>query len=208
MMRRRLLVAILLLSCATRPSGPDAAIGYPGTLVAVDAIEHDFQWQQRVTARWPDGERAFDAVLSKSGDELLLVGLGPMKSPGFFVRYRGGEVELENRTPEDLPFEPRYIILDIQRVYYPWIPGEPPTTGDRHEAIRGESIHERWQDGRLRERRFVREDGQPPGEITIRYEGWEEGLDAPSRAILDNGWLGYSLVIDTLVQERLDRDQD
>ena len=199
-----LAAALVVVACATKPTAtadPDA--GYPGTLVPADAIAHDFQWQQRVTAQWHGEQRGFEAVLSKSDEELLLVGLGPMKTPGFFVRLRDGEVSFENRTPETLPFEPRYIMLDVQRVYYPWIPGDPPTTGERRHAVEGETVYERWEAGRLRERRFAREDGRPAGEITVRYEGWEEGLDAPRRATLTNGWLGYSLVIDTVVQERL-----
>jgi hypothetical protein len=203
---RRLALAVLVsLACATAPQpGADPkATEYPGTLLTPASIGPDFQWQQRVTARWESRERGFDAVLSKADDELLLLGLGPMKTPAFIVRLSDGEVEFENRTPKELPFDPRYMILDVQRVYYPWIPGEPLVTGERSHVTGGERVDERWLDGRLVERRFVREDGQPPGEITIRYEGWEDDLDAPRRATLDNGWLGYSLVIDTVVQQRL-----
>jgi hypothetical protein len=204
MSRSVLLAATLLLGCATTPaSSPEATAEYPGTLLPATSYGPDFQWQQRVTARWHAKERGFDAVLSKADDELLLVGLGPMKTPGFFVRLRDGDVHFENRTPRELPFEPRYMLLDVQRVYYPWIPGAPPNTGERHHRTDGESVYERWQDGRLVERRFVRDDGRPQGEITVRYEGWEDGLDAPRRATLDNGWLGYALVIETIVQQRL-----
>jgi hypothetical protein len=205
MIRRMLTMTTLLLACATTPASPGGAteVQYPGTFLPASSIGPDFQWQQRVTAHWHGRKRGFDAVLSKTEDELLLVALGPMKTPGFFVRLSEGVVGFENRTPHELPFDPRYMILDVQRVYYPWIPGAPPKTGERTHRHAGERIHEVWRDGRLLERRFVREDEQPPGEITVHYEGWEDGLDAPGRAILDNGWLGYALVIETLVQERL-----
>lgn len=205
MIPRSALIVALVLGCATTtPSDPArVAVDYPGPLLPAESIGPDFQWQQRVTAHWHDKKRGFDAVLSKSEEELILVGLGPMKIPGFFTRLKDGEVTFENRAPEELPFDPRYMILDVQRVYYPWIPGEPPMNGERHHRAHGERVYERWRDGRLQERRFVREDGRPAGELAIRYEGWEEGLDAPRRATLDNGWLGYALVIDTLVQQRL-----
>ncbi|MEM9457065.1 MAG: DUF3261 domain-containing protein [Myxococcota bacterium] len=184
-------------------AGPEAPAGYPGTLRDPAQMGPDIQWQQRVTARWQDDTQSFEAVLSKTDHELLLVGLSPMKTPGFIVRLTNGEVELENRSPQEVPFDPRYIMLDIQRVYFPWIPGEPPVDAERSHRVDGEQVTERWAQGQLRQRRFVREDGRPPGEITVTYEGWEDGQDAPRRAVLDNGWFGYTLEIETFVQQRL-----
>src|SRR5690606_15596231 len=135
--------------------------------------------------------------------ELLLIGLSPMKTPGFVVRLVDGNVELDNRSPEKIPFDPKYMIFDVQRAYYPWIPGEPPRDGERTHRVGGEIVYERWQAGRLRERRFRREDGRPAGEIVIRYEGWADDLDAPRTTRLDNGWFGYALVIETVAQQRL-----
>lgn len=201
----------MLLVPACRPTPPAAVppepaqpVGYPGTLQPPAAMGPDIQWQQRVTAHWGEGQsRGFEAVLSKADDELLLVGLSPMKTPGFVLRLRDGQLEFENRSPEPLPFEPRYIMLDVQRVFFPWIPGPPPHEGQRSHRADGEHVTEQWAHGHLVERRFTREDGRPPGEIVVRYEGWNDGQDAPRRVVLDNGWFGYRLVIETLVQQRL-----
>lgn len=213
MSRRARVVAVGLLvaAAACRPAEPTAAptpaaaIGYPGTLQPPSAMGPDIQWEQRVTAQWGEEgkRRSFEAVLSKADDELLMVGLSPMKTPGFVVRLHDGEVELDNRSPEKMPFDPRYIMLDVQRVFFPWIPGEPPRDGERHHARDGEQVTERWAGGQLVERRFTRDDGLPPGEIVVRYEGWKDGQDAPTRAVLDNGWFGYTLTIETLVQQRI-----
>lgn len=206
-----LLVSALTACRPTSPGGhatapeaePEADVGYPGTLRPPAAMGPDLQWQQRVTAHWADDVQSFEAVLSKTGDELLLIGLSPMKTPGFVVRLADGEVELDNRSPQPVPFDPRYIMLDVQRVYFPWIPDEPPTDGERSHRTDGEHVTERWAGGRLMERRFRREDARPPGEIRVTYEGWEDGMDAPRRATLDNGWFGYTLEIETFVQQRL-----
>jgi hypothetical protein len=206
-----LIVLALAAACRT-PATPEPprtsdAAGpreYPGTLRPPDAMGPDIQWRQRVTAEWPQGKESFEAVLSKADAELLLVGLSPMGQPGFVLRHAEGQhIEFENRSQRELPFPPRYIVLDVQRAFFPWIPGEPPADGERSHRVDGERVHERWADGRLQQRRFEREDGRPAGAIEIHYEGWEEGADAPRRAVLDNGWFGYRLTIETVDQQRL-----
>jgi hypothetical protein len=127
-----------------------------------------------------------------------------MGQPGYVLRHDGGdEIEFENRSPRELPFPPRYIVLDVQRTFFPWIEGAPPKDGERSEHVDGEVVREQWTEGRLRSRTFEREDGTPAGVIAIAYEGWEDGADAPRRAVLENGWFGYRLTIETVDQQRL-----
>jgi hypothetical protein len=209
-MRTAVLVVALAAACrppaSERPPEPASTLPreYPGTLRPPDAMGPDVQWRQRVTAQWGDrGKESFEAVLSKADAELLLVGLSPMGQPGFVLRYAGKDIEFENRSPRELPFPPRYIVLDVQRTFFPWIPGTPPRDGERSERVEGELVHERWAGGRLQHRRFEREDGRPAGAIEISYHGWEDGADAPRRAVLDNGWFGYRLTIETVDQQRL-----
>jgi hypothetical protein len=182
---------------------PEPSAAIPGILRPPADMGADIQWEQRVVARWDEESHTFDAVLSKTGDELVLLGLGPMKAPGFVVRLHDGVVDLDNRTDRAIPFDPKYMILDVQRVFFPWIPGAPPSDGTRSHERDGELISERWEGGRLVERRFRRRNGHPPGEIVIRYRMWIDGADAPRHAELDNGWFGYSLAIETLAQQRL-----
>jgi hypothetical protein len=186
-------------------TGPAAPNAYPGVLRPPDAMGPDVQWRQRVTAEWTEhggGRESFEAVLSKADAELLLLGLSPMGQPGFILRLEDGEIEFENKATRELPFPPRYIVLDVQRVFFPWLDGDPPRDGDRGGEVHGERVTERWEGGRLVQRRFERADGQPPGEIRVDYSGWEDGADAPRRAVLANGWFGYTLTIDTFDQQR------
>ncbi len=176
---------------------------YPGKLLPPAALALDFQWRQKVTAHWKTGTRSFDAVLAKSDGELQLLGLNPMGMPGFVLRLTASGVEFENRTDQELPFEPRVILLDVQRVFYPWFDEPGPVQGQRQREVNDEAISERWAGGKIVERRFRRTDDAALGEIVVRYEGWEADADAPSRAVLDNGWFGYSLEVETLDQQRL-----
>jgi hypothetical protein len=164
-----------------------------------------FLWQQRVTARWGDGEqRGFDAALQKHGDTLVLVGLTPLGTKAFVVTQRGEAISVDNDSGQRMPFPPRYIMLDVQRVFFPWLAGEA-WSGEqtRSGEVAGERVSERFESGHLRERCFERLDGQPAGRLCVSYEGWEAGLEAPVRAVLDNTWFGYRIEIDTLAQQVL-----
>lgn len=143
---------------------------------------------------------------------------------------RGLEAELHNESCDDLPFSSRFVLLDFQRVFYPWVSASerPLPDGEHIAEVGGEKVRELWADGRLIERRFRRLDGQPPGDLVVRCTWPGAGFDyggetsdgarsssgaepggpadslwcAHSRAVLDNRWFGYGLVVDTL-QETL-----
>jgi hypothetical protein len=184
-------------------NGPAPPRDYPGTLRSAVALGADFQWRQQVTAKWPQGTRSFDAVLSKTGDELLLVGLGPMDTPGFVLTLDAkARLDFVNHTGQPARFNPRYVLLDVQRVFYPWFPSAS-NAGTRETRVDNERVTETWKDGVLTQRTFQRLDNNPPGVIVVMYSGWRAGNRAPERATLKNGWFGYSLTIQTLEQSSL-----
>jgi hypothetical protein len=186
-----------------RPQPQSEVREYPGTLRAAAELGADFQWRQQVTAQWPEGTRSFDAVLSKSGQELMLVGLGPMDTPGFVLTLNEKrQLRFENHTGEPVRFNPRYVLLDVQRAFYPWFPSTL-ARGTRETVVDQERVRETWHDNTLVERTFQRLDNNPPGKIVVTYSGWASGGRAPERARLDNGWFGYVLTIQTLEQSNL-----
>jgi hypothetical protein len=202
------LSALLCFGCAAAPEAGRTATTArsvePAALLPPSAFPYDFQWRQRVTARWPTGEHSFDAVLQRSAGDLLLVGLSPLGLPGFVLRLRPtGAIEVENRSGRDLPFEPRYVLADVERVFFPWL-GDAPQAGGERVAQRGDSrIVERYEHGQLMARRFERQTRQGLERVDIAYERTSAGADAPRRAVLENALLGYTLTIETLEQTRL-----
>lgn len=175
-----------------------------GVLHSPSELGGDFQWRQQVTAQWPTGTRTFDAILSKEGSSLLLVGLGPMDTPGFILRVDDkGVLSVENNTGQPMPFDAKFVLLDVQRAFYPWFPAGL-ASGTRSVTRDGETVEETWRDGRLQKRRFVRVDGNPRGVIEVSYVGWSPSDRAPKRATLENGWHGYTLIIETLEQTNVD----
>jgi hypothetical protein len=206
---RTVVVAFLLLaSCAGPPRPRLADADYPGELRPPAALPPDVLWQQRVTAIWGEGEqRGFDAAVQKQGETLTVIGMSPVGAPGFVLVLCCGNVALTNDSGMEMPFPPRFVVLDVQRVFYPWLApaaGGVATDGEVVGTVGGERITERRTGGRLVERRFERLDGKPAGTIVVRYE-WGEvpqsesnaPKQAPARATLDNAWFGYRIVIDT-----------
>lgn len=192
---------LVLLACQGTPRRVLRDADYPGELLPPAALGTDLLWQQRVTASWGESdERGFDAAVQKQGDELLVVGFSPLGQAGFVLKLRDGLVAFENKTDMELPFPPRYVLLDVQRTFYPWLPHDDvPADGERTAVVGAEHIVEVHRVGRLVERRFTRLDGVPAGTITVRYE-WSDGdagRIAPRRAVLDNGWFGYRMTVDT-----------
>ncbi|MGB3052069.1 MAG: DUF3261 domain-containing protein [Polyangiales bacterium] len=168
------------------------------------AIGEQFLWRQHVTASWSDGSESFDAVLQMHGEELMLMGLGPMGRPGFIATLTTSGVTFENRSGRSLPFAPEHILADVQKVFYPWLGPVPAGfSGTRTGEHKSLMISETYAGGRLLTRVFERSDAVERGELRIRYEGWLPGLSAPQRAVLDNVWFGYELTIVTVEQHRL-----
>jgi hypothetical protein len=200
-----LLLAGLLAACASEPRAPRfTEADYPGLLRPPSALGADVLWQQRVTASWGDERgHSFDVAVQKLGDTLTLVGLSPLGSTGFVVELRGSTISHQSPSGEELPFPPRFLLLDVERVFFPWLPDGAAADGERAAEVGGERVVEQVQGGRVVERRFTRLDGRPRGTIVVRY-GWEEGDGAaPAQAELDNGWFGYRLSIRTLQETRL-----
>ena len=203
------LLVCLGVACSSARVRTVSDSDYPGALRTPASLGLDLMWQQRVTARWGDGmERGFEAAVQKRGDTLTVIGLSPLGQAGFVLTQDTAGVRFENRTDMELPFSPRFVLLDVQRTFFPWLPINGAVSDGEHSAVvDGERVVEVRSGGKLRERRFTRCDGMPAGDIVVRYE-WSEtdvGRVAPRRAVLDNGWFGYRMTVETHAETVLSR---
>ena len=203
MRRGVFLLVLLLVACRAQPAPkgpPQLSAADPGPVRPPGDMAYDFQWRQRVTAYWPESSRSFDAVLQKRDGELLLLGLSPMGLPGFILRLRAdGDIDFDNRTQHELPFPPAFILADVQKVFFEWLPRPAPDfTGERTGTRAGLHVVEAYEQGRLLERRFARTTS--PGEVHVVYGDWRSDERAARRVQLNNGWFGYRLTIETLEQ--------
>jgi hypothetical protein len=206
------LAAWLLVAC-----GPPAPLrrvpaDYPGTLSPPSALRSPglgdaFALEQRVRSESSEGTYEFRAIMQWQGDTLIVVGLGPHGGRGFVLTQRGDEVELESHLPRELPFPPRYMLLDIHRAWFMGLEG-PREDGEHREERGGEEIVERWEGGLLRERTFRRLDGEPEGAIRVTYDPGLGGAEPPREVTLHNGWFGYTLTITTLSHQVIAPTED
>jgi len=189
-----------LLSCATIAPSKPADRPYGGSLISPSAYPGDFIDRQKIEARYGDRSLRFDAVLQKRGNELTLLGLTPLGSRAFVIRQTGADVSFESFVPQTFPFPPRYILVDVHRVFFAWVrEDDTPSVDGVVEAVReGEIVTERWRGGRLLRRTFRRVDGNPQGEIIVDYDpGMPRYGEPPAHVTFTNGWYGYRLEIVT-----------
>lgn len=207
-------VAWAMLACGREPTqtttppgegGPPANLSeasYPGAL-ASRLAGPDFLARQRLDGKIGERKIHGEAVVQKQGEALTLIGLTPFGTKAFVAQQRDGQVESKVMAPEGkLPFPPRFMLLDVNRVLFLGIEGAPLVDGTHSGAVGEERVTEVWQGGALLERRFSRKDG-PAGEIVISFEGGMRDGKLPQRVRLVNGWFGYSIVIDTVQWQAL-----
>ena len=197
---RRIAAAGLLISCATAQPRP-APKDYPGVLVRPSVVPGDFMRTQKLVARFGDDSHALEAVLQKQGDDLTLVALSPFRTRMFVLEQHGLEVKFTSYLPQEMPFPPRYILYDVQRVYFRGLPGAPLPDGEHQADLSGEQVREVWAGGRLLERDFARAGQQ--GRIAITYRPGMAGGVSPPLIEIDNAWMGYHLTIQTLSEQKL-----
>ena len=225
---------VLCAAVACAPGTPKEA-DWPtaGILLAPATRPGDFLDRQRIVATYKGHTASFDAVVQKKGNELTLVGLTPFGSRAFVLRQVGGEASFESFVPQTLPFPPNYILVDVERVFFPWTDAAPPTEAIRQFSHDGEIVTERWQAGRLLRRTFSRDGTSPalpergrndertspaspergrnasspsPGQIVVDYDGGMASDGTPPPHVsFDNGQFGYHLDITTLIHQNLSR---
>ncbi len=196
---RRVALA-LLFSCATaRPRPP--AQEYPGVLVHPSVLPGDFLRTQKLVARFGDHSHSLEAVLQKKGDDLTLVALSPFRTRLFVLEQHGLEIKFTSYLPQELPFPPRYILYDVERVYFRGLPGAPLPDGEHAAEQSGETLREVWADGRLLERDFTRPGMQ--GRVAVTYRPGMAGDVSSPLIEIDNGWMGYHLTIQTISEQKL-----
>ena len=201
----RALAVLALITAAACASGPERARmtedAYPGVLADSATLPSGLFLRQRIEARFGERTESFSAVLQVEGGVLSLLALTPYGTRAFLLEQHGQSVRFTPYVERELPFPPRFILIDVHRALFTGL-GEPAPAIDGPRVLErhGERITERWRGGKLLERRFERLDGKPAGTITVRYgSGMAQGA-LPDHIELDNGWFGYRLSIRTLAE--------
>lgn len=213
---RPLAAVVLALALSACTSSPEAEPGHdgpprdvPGELVSTSDIPGAFLWRQQITGEYGPRTVSFESVVQKKADALTVLGLTPFGSRAFVIEQRGTEFTFTKSIPDELPFPPRNMLLDIHRAWFMRLPDDADRHDGAHAGVRaGEVIVEFWRAGRVLERRFRRLDDVPAGEVVVTYgpEGMKD-LEPPEEIVIENGWFGYRLVVKTVEQRRLSPDR-
>ncbi len=194
------LLIALTLGVAACQAETTAGPRYPGELQPPDRFTRDFLLRQQLVFRCGEVEHSLQTALQHHGDTLTLIGLTPLGTRAFVLRQQGLEVAFTSHLPEEqeLPFSPRCILFDIQRTLLPVLDERAYGDGEHRIQLGDEVVRERWEGGRLLERRFRRRSGEPSGELMITYHDSYFYNEAPGRIVIENGWLGYQITLTTL----------
>ena len=129
-----------------------------------------------------------------------------MGSVGFSIQQTPTTIDVVNNMAEQMVIPPRFILLDVQRAFFPWN-DTPLQNGERSEQQNDELITEVWRNSKLTKRTFRRLDQRPEGTITITYTWGNPDWVLPTRTVLDNAWFGYQLTIVTHSETRINAAQ-
>jgi hypothetical protein len=195
-------IAWVTPACASRetqtlPAQRTSERDYPGLVRNPADVQGDFLWRQQIEAVHGRERRAGDIVVQKVGARLTVIGFAPFGARAFVLEQTGNDVRFEKYLGFELPVSPRVVLVDINRVFFSGAMRGPQLDGVHSFEEDGERTVEHWGGGCLLERTFMRPGG-PPGEIRVRYEPGMRGIEPPAAVVLDNGWYGYRLRIETV----------
>ncbi|HEY5658638.1 MAG TPA: DUF3261 domain-containing protein [Myxococcota bacterium] len=202
--RAALWAAIAALACATcqhPPVGGRTLADCPGALRPVGEIPEDFRLEQRLRIRAPRASASLRIAVEKRGTRLVLIGLNELGAKLFTVVQTDGEVQVEALPAAVLPVAPLGVLRDLHRVRFLGAGAAPDASGRAEGLYDGTRITETWRAGALVRRSFQRE-ADPGGERVI-VEFNRPDAASPARVRIENGWCGYTALIDTLDEEPL-----
>jgi hypothetical protein len=177
---------------------------YPGYLASSDTLGRPFMVRQSLRGTYQDHDLSLDVVVQLAQGKLTLVGLTPFGSRAFVLEQVGTETRFEKFVDREIPFDPKYVLNDVHRVFFRGLTG-PRADGVHSEDQHDEKVTETWRRGVLVERRFERLNGDPRGAVIARFSGAPAPVIAPD-VTLENQWFGYTIQIESSDQSYLGTD--
>ncbi len=195
-----LLSSLLGVACATPPR-PISAQAPHATLVSSERLGPPMLLRQQLRGEYQGKHFDFECVLQVSQGELTIIGLTPFGSRAFVLSQRGVNYTFTKLVDRELPFDPVHILEDVHRVFFRNLPAGA-SEGVYAGTDGPERVVERWSQSVLKQRTFERLDQHPSGYIRITYGGPKAPL-VSTHVTIDNGWYGYRLEIESIVQQLL-----
>lgn len=174
-----LFIAVALAACAHSPPPADVARPVVDPLLSPDSLGRSLTLSQIVTGEYGDERYTLRIETEVTSDHLVVVGLTPLGVPLFSLEQKAGSSTIDMmKVPDQLPFDPRHMLSDLQLAYWP--------TAALAGALarRSMTMAGGWEDGF---RRVIDRDGRLLVEILYtnpgsdRYEIVIQHFDHPYR---------------------------
>lgn len=121
----RVLLLLLLAGCAaprsTRRSEPLVCFPLPQPSTFAGRLELE-QW---VEGHYDERTTTLHCHVTINPDLVQILGLTPLGTRGFLMRFDGRAMTVDNYTGRDLPFPPEMMVSDVQQTLWPELPESP-----------------------------------------------------------------------------------
>ena len=115
------LIALIGIGCSSEPPEQKPLVPQPilSPLLAPGSLGKDLVVSEWVTGEFDDQTHSMRVETEIGDDTLAIVGLNPIGVPLFVIQYFPEDKEVRNTTNTPLPFDPTYIVSDLQLVHWP-----------------------------------------------------------------------------------------
>lgn len=186
-----LAAALTLAACASArtPSGHDDHL--TEALLPPSSLGGSLSLSQRVVGEFEGQKWSFRVEADVTPTQLTMIALSPLGIPLFSLEQSSEAVIVETFSPEPLPFDPRFILLDFQLAHWPTtvLKAKFISLGLHLEAERSGG----W-------RKLLGKSNELLAEVSYR-QGTSDGADI----IIEHFDFSYRLEIETLKSHRASR---
>jgi hypothetical protein len=117
-----LVLAFALAGCAgaSAPADSDQPVIYP--VLSPDSLGRSLVLSQIVTGEYGEERHTLRVEIEVTRDRLVVVGLTPLGVPLFSFEQKAGSPTIDmTEVPDQVPFDPRHMLSDLQLAYWPTV---------------------------------------------------------------------------------------
>ncbi len=195
--------AVSTLSCNSVSPAPDSQnqtldVNSSGPGLLINEMHGDnITLRQILRFAYKDHSGSLNAVVEKTCDSLVVVGLGPFDNRLFSVRQTDQGIDYEPKQRNGWAFAPERILRDIRRSYFFPLQSPPPSDGVHHTEVAGMHVSELWKSGRLLQRDITGPAASKLEHVVITYPDGFDHKGVPGRIEVRDELRDYHLEVDT-----------
>jgi hypothetical protein len=160
--------------------------------------------RQRLSFSYKERSGSLNAVVEKTCDSLVVVGLGPFDNRLFSVRQTDRGIDYTPKQRDAWAFAPERILQDIRRSYFFPLQSPPLPDGLHNTVVAGMRVLEQWESGRMLRRTITGTSSSSPEHAVILYPQGFGHEAMPSRIEVRDELRGYQLTVDTISSKSSD----